>query len=177
MAAPSAATSSNAGPDREGRRASDRTSREQEELRTAGRRGISECDSEADMRTIAQGRSGINVPGWRCDYFRHRQCDRSRHRYSQLRTRRPRSAFRGRLPKAAVPTHRPIREIDVKKLILAAAVALFASNAAFAANAACEAQATEKKLAGAAKTYLAQAAPDAGRVGADRAGSQTSMLT
>jgi hypothetical protein len=35
--------------------------------------------------------------------------------------------------------------------MIAGAIAVFAGNAAFAANAACEAQATEKKLAGAAK--------------------------
>ena len=40
----------------------------------------------------------------------------------------------------------------MKSLLLAAAIALFASNVAMAANPACETQATEKKLAGAAKT-------------------------
>lgn len=40
----------------------------------------------------------------------------------------------------------------MKILLVAAAIGLFASNVAFAANPACEAQATEKKLAGAAKT-------------------------
>jgi len=39
----------------------------------------------------------------------------------------------------------------MKRLLIAAAL-VFVSNAAFAANTACEAQATEKKLAGAAKT-------------------------
>jgi hypothetical protein len=40
----------------------------------------------------------------------------------------------------------------MKKLVIAVAVALLASNVAFAANPTCEAQATEKKLAGAAKS-------------------------
>jgi hypothetical protein len=40
----------------------------------------------------------------------------------------------------------------MKKLMIAAAITVFASNVAFAANPACEAQATEKKLAGAAKS-------------------------
>jgi len=40
----------------------------------------------------------------------------------------------------------------MKSLLLAAAIAMFASNVAMAANPTCEAQATEKKLAGAAKT-------------------------
>ncbi len=39
----------------------------------------------------------------------------------------------------------------MKKLVIAAAMSLLASNFAFAANPTCEAQATEKKLAGAAK--------------------------
>ena len=38
--------------------------------------------------------------------------------------------------------------------LIIAAVALLASNAALAANPACEAQATEKKLSGAAKNRL-----------------------
>ena len=38
------------------------------------------------------------------------------------------------------------------RIIVVGALAFLVSNAAFAANAACEAQATEKKLAGAAKT-------------------------
>ena len=38
------------------------------------------------------------------------------------------------------------------KLMIAAAIAILTSNVALAANPACEAQATEKKLAGAAKT-------------------------
>ncbi len=37
------------------------------------------------------------------------------------------------------------------RLTIVVAIALFAGNAAFAANPACEAQATEKKLSGAAK--------------------------
>jgi uncharacterized GH25 family protein len=40
----------------------------------------------------------------------------------------------------------------MKKILIAGAIALFASQGAFAANAACEAQAAEKKLSGAAKT-------------------------
>ena len=40
----------------------------------------------------------------------------------------------------------------MKRIMIAAAIAVFASNVAFAANPACEAQATDKKLAGAAKT-------------------------
>jgi hypothetical protein len=40
----------------------------------------------------------------------------------------------------------------MKRLVIAAAMTVFASNVAFAANPACEAQATEKKLAGAAKS-------------------------
>jgi hypothetical protein len=40
----------------------------------------------------------------------------------------------------------------MKTFILAVAIALFASGAAYAANPTCEAQAAEKKLAGAAKT-------------------------
>ena len=40
----------------------------------------------------------------------------------------------------------------MKSVFIIAALALTASNMAWAANAACEAQATEKKLAGAAKT-------------------------
>jgi hypothetical protein len=40
----------------------------------------------------------------------------------------------------------------MKKLMIAAAIAVFASSAAFAANPACEAQANEKKLSGAART-------------------------
>jgi hypothetical protein len=40
----------------------------------------------------------------------------------------------------------------MKRIIIAATIGLFVSNTAFAANAACEAQATEKKLSGAAKT-------------------------
>jgi len=40
----------------------------------------------------------------------------------------------------------------MKRLLIAAAITVFASNVALAANPACEAQATEKKLAGAAKT-------------------------
>jgi len=50
----------------------------------------------------------------------------------------------------------------MKKLMIAAAITLFASNVALAANAACEAQATEKKLAGAAKTsFLKKCEKDA----------------
>lgn len=50
----------------------------------------------------------------------------------------------------------------MKKLIIAAAVALLASNVAFAANAACETQAAEKKLSGAAKTsFLKKCEKDA----------------
>ena len=49
----------------------------------------------------------------------------------------------------------------MKKLLFVAALAVFATNA-FAANAACEAQATEKKLAGAAKTsFLKKCESDA----------------
>ena len=40
----------------------------------------------------------------------------------------------------------------MKKYVILAALAFAASNSVFAANASCEAQATEKKLAGAAKT-------------------------
>jgi len=40
----------------------------------------------------------------------------------------------------------------MRSMFVIAALALTASNVAWAANAACEAQATEKKLAGAAKT-------------------------
>ena len=40
----------------------------------------------------------------------------------------------------------------MKSLLVAAAITLFASTAAFAANPSCEAQAVEKKLAGAAKS-------------------------
>ena len=40
----------------------------------------------------------------------------------------------------------------MKSLIIVAAIGLFAANVAVAANPACETQATEKKLAGAAKT-------------------------
>ena len=40
----------------------------------------------------------------------------------------------------------------MRSLILVAAISLFAANVAVAANPACETQATEKKLAGAAKT-------------------------
>ncbi len=40
----------------------------------------------------------------------------------------------------------------MKSLLFAVAIAVLASNVAFAANPSCEAQATEKKLAGAAKT-------------------------
>jgi hypothetical protein len=40
----------------------------------------------------------------------------------------------------------------MRSVLVIAALALTASNAAWAANPACEAQATEKKLAGAAKT-------------------------
>jgi psiF repeat len=40
----------------------------------------------------------------------------------------------------------------MKRLLLAAAITLFANNLVFAANAACDAQAADKKLAGAAKT-------------------------
>ena len=39
----------------------------------------------------------------------------------------------------------------MKRLLLAAAIVLFANTSVFAATASCEAQATEKKLAGAAK--------------------------
>ena len=50
----------------------------------------------------------------------------------------------------------------MKKLVIAAALAVLASNSAFAANAACETQATEKKLAGAAKTsFLKKCEKDA----------------
>jgi len=50
----------------------------------------------------------------------------------------------------------------MKKLMIAAAIAVCASNVAFAANPACEAQATEKKLAGAAKTsFLKKCETDA----------------
>ena len=49
----------------------------------------------------------------------------------------------------------------MKKLMIAAAFAVFASNAAFASPA-CDAQATEKKLAGAAKTsFLKKCEKDA----------------
>ncbi len=49
----------------------------------------------------------------------------------------------------------------MKKLLFAAAFAVFASNAAFASPA-CEAQATEKKLAGAAKSsFLKKCEKDA----------------
>ena len=49
----------------------------------------------------------------------------------------------------------------MKKLLFVAALAVFASNAAFASPA-CEAQATEKKLAGAAKTsFLKKCEKDA----------------
>jgi len=40
----------------------------------------------------------------------------------------------------------------MKSLLVALAIAVFASSAAFAANPTCEAQAAEKKLAGAAKS-------------------------
>jgi hypothetical protein len=40
----------------------------------------------------------------------------------------------------------------MKSLLVAVAITLFASTAAFAANPSCEAQAAEKKLAGAAKS-------------------------
>jgi len=40
----------------------------------------------------------------------------------------------------------------MKRLLVVAAITLFASTAAFAANPSCEAQAAEKKLAGAAKS-------------------------
>jgi hypothetical protein len=40
----------------------------------------------------------------------------------------------------------------MKALIIAGVIGVFASNLAFAANASCEAQAAEKKLAGAAKS-------------------------
>jgi len=40
----------------------------------------------------------------------------------------------------------------LKNLLFALAITVLASNVAFAANPSCEAQATEKKLAGAAKT-------------------------
>ena len=40
----------------------------------------------------------------------------------------------------------------MKSLLIAMAITLFASTAAFAANPSCEAQAAEKKLAGAAKS-------------------------
>jgi len=50
----------------------------------------------------------------------------------------------------------------MKRLLFAATVALLASNSAFAANATCEAQATEKKLAGAARTsFLKKCEADA----------------
>jgi len=42
----------------------------------------------------------------------------------------------------------------MKTVILAAAIVLLANGAAYAANPTCEAQAAEKKLAGAAKTSL-----------------------
>jgi hypothetical protein len=40
----------------------------------------------------------------------------------------------------------------MKKIVIAAVLALFAANMAFAADAGCDAKATEKKLAGAAKS-------------------------
>ena len=40
----------------------------------------------------------------------------------------------------------------MKSLLVAVSITVFASSAAFAANPSCEAQATEKKLAGAAKS-------------------------
>lgn len=50
----------------------------------------------------------------------------------------------------------------MNKSILIAAIALVASHGAYAANAACESQATEKKLAGAAKTsFLKKCEKDA----------------
>jgi len=44
----------------------------------------------------------------------------------------------------------------MKKAVIAAAIAMLASNVTFAANAACEAQAAEKKLSGAAKNSFVQ---------------------
>jgi len=40
----------------------------------------------------------------------------------------------------------------MKKIVIAAVLGLFAANVAFAADAGCDAKATEKKLAGAAKS-------------------------
>jgi hypothetical protein len=51
---------------------------------------------------------------------------------------------------------------NMKKLILAIAVSLFAANMTFAADAACVAKATEKKLAGAAKnSFMTKCEKDA----------------
>ena len=50
----------------------------------------------------------------------------------------------------------------MKKLMIAAALAVFASSTAFAADPTCEAQANEKKLAGAARTsFLKKCEKDA----------------
>jgi hypothetical protein len=49
-----------------------------------------------------------------------------------------------------------LKEKAIKKLMIAAAIAICVSNVAFAANPACEAQATEKKLAGAAKSSFVE---------------------
>lgn len=52
----------------------------------------------------------------------------------------------------------------MNKLSIAAALTLFASNLAFAADMSCEAQASEKKLAGAAKTsFMKKCETDSGK--------------